>query len=223
MDGTLRLVIGNRNYSSWSLRPWLLLRSTGLPFEEELLHFGLPDWKRRVTAISPARKVPVLLHRLDGETVTVWESLAICEYVARLVPEAGLWPEASAAFGLCAAISSEMHAGFQALRRHMPMNVRKSLPGRGRQPGVAEDIARIAAIWGDARGRFGADGPFLLGRFSVADAMYAPVVFRFATYDVELGPVAAAYRDTMLALPAMREWAALSAAEPWIVPEDEVE
>jgi glutathione S-transferase len=220
-----RLLIGNKNYSSWSLRPWLLLRVAGVPFEEELLPFHLEGWKERVRAVNPAGQVPALVHeRADGTRSVVWESLAICDYAARIRPEARLWPdEDPSALAMCLSVSAEMHAGFRRLRESMPMNVRKSLPGRGRQPGVAEDIARVAAIWGEAQQRFGAGGPFLFGRFSVADAMYAPVVYRFATYAVELDGACAAYRDHMLGLPAMREWAAASAAEPWVERHDEVE
>jgi glutathione S-transferase len=223
MTTALTLVIGNKNYSSWSLRPWLAMRMAGVAFEELVLPFGLPDWKAQVTAISPAGRVPVLIDASAGGRCVVWESLAICDHVARLAPAAGLWPESPEARSFCMSISSEMHAGFAGLRRAMPMNVRKSLPGRGREPGAIADIERITAIWREARARFGAGGPFLLGRFSMADAMYAPVAFRFATYGVALDPVSAAWRDTILSTDPMREWAAAARAEPWIVPEDEID
>jgi glutathione S-transferase len=220
----LHLILGNKNYSSWSLRPWLCLTVGGVPFTEELVPFSLPGWKERIRAQNPAGQVPALIHEGAGSgRVVVWESLAICDYVARLHPEAGLWPAPRPALAFALSVCSEMHSGFRRLRESMPMNVRKSLPGRGRQPGVAEDIARIQAIWAEGRSRFGAEGPFLCGRFSVADAMYAPVVFRFATYAVELEPSAAAYRDHMLALPAMRAWAEAAAAEPWVEAHDELE
>lgn len=219
-----RLLIGNKNYSSWSLRPWLLLTVAGVPFEEELLPFHLDGWKKRVRAVNPAGQVPVLVHeRDDGRRVVVWESLAICDYVARLRPEAGLWPTDPEALAFALSTSAEMHAGFSRLRQNMPMNVRKSLPGRGMGEGVQADIDRVTAIWRDARARFGGDGPFLFGAFSVADAMYAPVVFRFATYGADLDPVSAAYRDHMLGLPAMRAWAEAGAAEPWIERHDEID
>ncbi len=218
-----KLLIGNKNYSSWSLRPWLALRMAEIPFEEELIHFGAERWKERVRAISPAGQIPALVHEHEGGRALVWESLAICDYVARLRPAARLWPEAHDARALCLGASAEMHAGFRDLRNSMPMNIRKSLPGRGRNPGSAADIARVCAIWRETRQRFGGEGPFLFGHFTVADAMYAPVVFRFMTYEVEVGPVEAAYRDHMLALPPMREWAQAGAAEPWIVAVDEVE
>lgn len=217
-----RLLIGNRNYSSWSLRPWLALRMAGIPIEEELIPFGAERWKERVRAVSPAGQVPALVHEHEGGRTLVWESLAICDYVARLRPAAWLWPEGRDALAFCLSASAEMHAGFRALRQSMPMNVRRSLPGRGRNEGSIADIERVRAIWREGRERFGAAGPFLCGHFTVADAMYAPVVFRFATYDVELGPVEAAYRDEMLALPAMHEWAEASTAEPWTVAEDEI-
>src|SRR4051812_9034609 len=146
-----RLLIGNKNSSSWSLRPWLLLRQAGVAFEEELIPFGTEGWKERVRKTNPAGQVPALVHEPQGaaEPIVVWESLAICDYVARLRPEARLWPGVHAALAYCLAVSAEMHSGFRRLRDSMPMNVRKSLPGRGRgrQPGVAEDIARIAHVW----------------------------------------------------------------------------
>ena len=223
MDERFKLLIGNKNYSSWSLRPWLVLKVAGVPFEEELLPFHLEGWKERVRATNPAGQVPALVVERGGRRIVVWESLAICDYVARLRPEAGLWPRDPEALALALSASAEMHAGFSRLRRNMPMNVRKSLPGRGMGEGVQADIDRVTAIWRDARGRFGGDGPFLFGRFTVADAMYAPVAFRFATYGVELDPVSAAYRDQMLGLPAIREWAEAGAAEPWVEAHDEVE
>jgi glutathione S-transferase len=218
-----RLLIGNKNYSSWSLRPWLALRMAEVPFDEELIPFGAERWKERVRAVSPAGQVPALIHEHEGGRTLVWESLAICDYVARLRPAARLWPDSRDALAFCLSASAEMHAGFRHLRHAMPMNVRRSLPGRGRNPESMADIARVRAIWCEARERFGSDGPFLCGHFTVADAMYAPVVFRFATYGVELGPPEAAYRDHMLALPAMREWAEAAAAEPWVVAEEELE
>jgi len=160
---------------------------------------------------------------LEHDRGVVWESLAILEYLAELCPDARLWPEDAAARALARSIAAEMHAGFGALRAHMPMNLRKSLPGRGRGPGVAEDVARIAALWCDCRKRYGDGGPFLFGRFSAADAMYAPVATRFRTYGVELDPVSAAYVDAIHALPAFAEWRAAALEEPWVIAEDEVD
>lgn len=223
MDGKLRLVIADRNYSSWSLRAYLALELAGLAYETEFLQFNLPDWKERVRALSPAGKVPALLHETGGRAILVHESLAICQYVARLAPEARLWPESDEAFACCASICSEMHAGFGRLRGAMPMNIRKDLAGKGMGPGVRQDIDRIDAIWTEARIRFGAGGPLLFGRPSMADAMYAPVASRFRTYGVSLSDTAAAYRDAVLSLPPMQRWIEAACAEPWIVPEDEIE
>ncbi len=205
----LSLLIGNKNYSSWSLRPWLLLKQSGLEFEEVRVVFHSPDFATRVRAFSPAGKVPALRH---GE-ISVWDSTAICEYVNEAFPERHAWPSAPGERALARAISAEMHSGFTALRGQMPMNVRASGRRVGSTPELEADIARISAIWRDCRARFSARGPFLFGAFSIADAMYAPVAFRFATYGVALGPVEAAYGEALRQLPAMREWATASAAE----------
>jgi glutathione S-transferase len=213
------LIVGNKNYSSWSLRGWLAARLAGLEFVEQLVQLSLPGSRSALLAHSPAGKVPVLKH---GRRV-VWDSLAIVEYLAEQRPGAGLWPAAEDARALARSIAAEMHGGFQALRRHMPMNLRKSLQGKGRGPGVDADIARILAIWRDCRQRFGRGGPFLFGRPSAADAMYAPVATRFRTYGVALDPVAADYLETIFAWPAFRDWQAAALEEPWIIPEDEVD
>jgi glutathione S-transferase len=217
------LVLGNKNYSSWSLRGWLAARLAGIAFEERLVRLSEPGSRAALLAHSPAGKVPVLHH---GARV-IWDSLAIVEYLAEQRPEAGLWPADPAARALARPIAAEMHAGFAALRRQMPMNLRKSLPGKGQGPGVAADIERITALWQDCRRRFGAangraDGPFLFGRASAADAMYAPVATRFRTYAVALEPVAAAYVEAIHAWPLFREWRAAALEEPWVIAEDEV-
>jgi glutathione S-transferase len=199
------LIIGNKNYSSWSLRPWLAMKVHGMPFDEKRIHLYTSDSKPEILRYSPAGKVPVL-H--DGPTV-VWDSLAILEYLAERQPR--LWPRAPAERARARAIAAEMHAGFASLREHMSMNVRKRYPGKGRTPEVLADIARITAIWAEAK------GPFLFGEFTAADAMYAPVVLRFRTYAVE-GPNRS-YRDAMLALPAMREWIEAAEREPESIPE----
>lgn len=207
----LQLVIGNKNFSSWSLRPWLLLKQAGLPFREIPVRLRQADTKAQILAHSPSGKVPALI---DGD-LTVWDSLAICEYLAEKASlnHVDLWPADPKARAEARSVSAEMHSGLAALRQQMSMEVAASRPGEGQTPEVLADIARIAALWTSSRERFAAAGPFLFGDFSVADAMYAPVAFRFHTYGVELPPLAAAYRDTLLALPAMQEWAAGARAE----------
>jgi len=205
----LVLVIGNKAYSSWSLRPWLLMRQAGIPFDEVRLSLYAEGAKQKILQHSPAGKVPVLK---DGG-LAIWDSLAICEYLAEKYPEKQLWPADVAGRALARAISAEMHSGFTDLRSQMPMNVRREIPGRAKIPAVAADIARIEAIWNDCRVRNGARGAFLFGAFSIADAMYAPVVSRLRTYGVALGGAAAQYADAIHALPAMREWIAGAHAE----------
>lgn len=207
------LVIANKNYSSWSLRPWLLLKQAGIAFDEIRINLGAADVREQILSYSPSGKVPVLI---DG-AVTVWDSLAIGEYLAERHPQLQLWPSAIEARAVARAVSAEMHSGFTALRENMTLNCRKLLPDKGRAPGVAEDIARITALWKDCRKRYGQDGDFLFGRFSIADAMYAPVALRFRTYVVELDPVSAAYAQTLLELPAVREWVAQAGAETEIL------
>jgi glutathione S-transferase len=213
----LTLAIGNKNYSSWSLRAWLALEQTGEPYDENVIPLGVADTHARVTEVSPSGRVPALRH---GE-VRVWESLAIAEYLAETFPDAHLWPEDRAARACARAVSSEMHAGFAALRSCMPMNVRSRFPGYGRTPGSLRDVERIRTMWSECRSRFGQGGPFLFGRFSVADAMFAPVVFRFRTYAVQLDPGQSAYQEAMLAHPGMQKWARAAEAETWTVDDDE--
>jgi glutathione S-transferase len=205
----LSLVIGNKNYSSWSLRPWLVLKQTGLEFEEVRVVLGAPDFAKQVLAFSPAGKVPALRHG----ALAVWDSLAICEYLNDAFPEIRAWPHAAEERALARAVSAEMHSGFTALRAQMPMNVR----GKDRRvkstPELERDIARICELWRDCREHGASRGPFLFGEFTIADAMYAPVAFRFATYGVELGPVEAGYVESLRRLPAMIEWASAAAAE----------
>lgn len=213
----LTLVIGNKSYSSWSLRPWLLLKQAAIPFNEIYIPTHTPQTRAAILKHSPAGRVPVL----HDENITVWESLAICEYLAEKFPEKDLWPKDLAARALARSLATEMHAGFGALRTHMTMNCRKRFPGKGRTPEVAADIARVQELWNDCRKRYGSGGDFLFGRFSVADAMYAPVATRFKTYEVELDKVSAAYRDTILNLPAMRQWYADASAEREVIDEFE--
>ncbi|MBF5043003.1 glutathione S-transferase family protein [Aggregicoccus sp. 17bor-14] len=207
----LTLVVGSKNYSSWSLRPYLALAHTGQPFEEVVIALDAPDTAANIARHSPSGKVPALRH---GE-LTVWDSLAICEYVAELFPQAGLWPKDAAARAVARSVSAEMHSGFLALRQNCPMNIRARKPGVGLQaPGVAQDIARIQQLWRECRTRYGAGGPFLFGAFSIADAMYAPVLHRFVTYGVALDAQLSAYRDAVLQLPSMQAWTKASLAEP---------
>jgi len=214
----LTLAIGNKNYSSWSLRPWLLLKHAGLEFEEVRIVFGTPDFTERVRAFSPAGKVPALRHG----ALAVWDSLAICEYLAEVFPEIRAWPRAPEDRALARSVSAEMHSGFNSLRGLMPMNVRASGRRVKSTPELENDIARVGAIWRECRERNAERGPFLFGDFSIADAMYAPVAFRFATYGVVLGRVEAAYSESLRRLPAMLEWADASAAEKEVAPGDEL-
>jgi glutathione S-transferase len=190
----LRLIIGNKNYSSWSMRPWIAMKVAGIPFDEEVISLDAKDFKARVTTISGTGKVPALA---DGD-VQVWESLAILEYLAEKFPNARLWPADPAGRAHARAIAAEMHAGFVPLRRHLPMNMWRPVQRRELTPEVRSNVTRI-------------------------DAMYAPVVARFHTYAVELGAAARAYADAVIALPAWAEWRAAAVKEPWVLPEDEVD
>ena len=203
----LTLVIGNKNYSSWSLRPWLAMKQTGIPLVEQRIALYQPDSRRRVLEHSPSGKVPVLK---DGAT-TVWDSLAILEYLAEVFPDRGLWPQNAAARAGARSMSAEMHSGFTALRARMPMNLRNSYPGRGLTPEVEADIARIVRLWTECRAT--ASGPFLFGHFCIADAMFAPVATRFVTYGVKLPPACQRYVETLIALPALQLWYADARAE----------
>ena len=214
----MTLVMGNRNYSSWSLRAWLAMRVAGLTFEEIVIPLDQPDTRNLILEHSPAGRVPVLHH---GD-VTIWDSLAICEYLAETVPGARLWPETVQARAEARAISAEMHAGFAALREALPMNVRADRPGVSIEPQTQADIDRILQIWRNCRRRFGTIGPFLFGRFSIADAMFAPVVSRFATYRVAMEALEREYASIVYNLPAMRDWSAAAAAEPWVIAAEEI-
>ena len=215
----LKLVIGNKNYSSWSFRPWIAMKVAGIAFEEEVISLDAKDFKTRVTRISGTGKVPALA---DGN-VQVWESLAILEYLAEKFPDARLWPADPAARAQARAIAAEMHAGFVPLRRHLPMNMWRPVMRRDLTPEVQANVRRIEAMWADCRTRHGAGGPFLFGPFGAADAMYAPVVARFHTYAVEVNVLARAYMDAVMDLPAWREWQTQALAETWVLPEDEVD
>ena len=215
----MQLYIGNKNYSSWSLRPWIAMKVAGIAFDEEVISLDAEDFKARVGQVSPAGRVPTLA---DGN-VQIWESLAILEYLAEKFPGARLWPADPGARALARAISAEMHAGFVPLRRHLPMNMSRPVMPRQLTPEVETNVRRIEAMWTDCRTRPGGDGAFLFGSFGAADAMYAPVVARFHTYAVKVGGPARAYMDAIMALPAWAEWRGAALAEPWVLPEDEVD
>lgn len=210
----LTLVIGNKNYSSWSLRPWLAMKQFGLNFNEICIPLYTPESPAQIRQYSLSGKVPVLLH----DTQTVWDSLAICEYLAEQFSSMPWWPDDKAARAIARSISAEMHSGFQSLRQNMPMNCRARLPGKGMTPEVQTDINRITAIWQECRQNFGASGDLLFGKFTIADAMFAPVVLRFVTYGVQLDSVAKAYAEAVLSLSAMQEWLAAAEAEPETIP-----
>jgi len=215
----LHLVIGNKNYSSWSFRPWLAMKVAGIAFEETVISLNAADFKARVMALGGSGRVPVLI---DGDTC-VWESLAIIEYLAEKFPAAGLWPREAQARAHARAIACEMHAGFLPLRRQLPMNVWRTVLPRTLDDAAAANVARIDAIWNACRTRFGASGPFLYGAFGAADAMYAPMVWRFHTYAVEVSPAARAYMRAVMDLPAWNEWRDAALLEPWVLAEDEVD
>jgi glutathione S-transferase len=204
------------------LRPWLAMKAAGIAFEETLVPLDTPDFRAKVSALARDESrgsVPVLI---DGQ-VCVWESLAILEYLAEKFPDARLWPEAPAARTYARAVSAEMHAGFQPLRRHLPMNIRRPVKQRPLDDTVKSDAARIDAIWSKCRARFGAGGSFLFGGFGAADAMYAPVVWRFHTYAVEVSTAARDYMHAVIALPASAEWREAARREPWVLAHDEVD
>ncbi|MBC3920632.1 glutathione S-transferase family protein [Undibacterium sp. CY18W] len=197
----LRLIIGNKNISSWSMRPWVAMKAFGIPFEEVRIVLDRQDTTSRIAEYSAAGRVPVLL----AGDITVWDSLAICEYLAEQFSILNLWPEDVAARATARSICAEMHSGFSSLRSDMPMDIRASLPGKGRTIGSQADIGRISEIWEDCLSLYGAH-EFLFGAFSIADAFYAPVVMRFRTYGVSLAPALQAYADRVLAHPAVAQW-----------------
>jgi glutathione S-transferase len=204
----LTLVIGNKNYSSWSLRPWLAMKMAGVAFDEIRVPLSQPDSKAHILRYSPSGKVPCLIDAGDAGKLTVWDSLAICEYVNEACADGRLWPAERAARARARAAAAEMHSGFAPLRTHMSMDIRARKFERGAaalaRDDVAADVARIRAVWFDALADSG--GPFLFGDFSIADAFFAPVVMRFVTYGVELAPGLAAYRDRIVGLAPMQQW-----------------
>jgi glutathione S-transferase len=214
----MKLVIANKNYSSWSLRPWLLLTQLGIPFEEEKISFNDPKFKERVRKYNPAGKVPVLV---DGD-LTVWDSLAIIEYIAEKFPDRGVWPTAREARARARSVCAEMHSGFQALRSRLGMNCELHMPMAVLDAATRRDVARICDLWADCAHFAGGSGPYLFGAFSAADAYFAPVVRRFVTYDVGLPESARRYVATIDALPSMKEWMKVALAENDWVEEDEM-
>ena len=215
----LHLVIGNKNYSSWSLRPWMALSMAGIPFRETVIPLDTPDTARLIAEHSGAGRVPVLHH---GRQV-VWESLAIMEYLAELFPEKHLWPKTVSARAVARAVANEMHAGFGHLRSACPMNIRRPRKPVALSEAAKKDIARVEQIWRDCRAKYGKGGKFLFGKFSIADAMYTPVVSRFETYAIAVADDTRAYMDAVLNTPAFKAWREAALKEDLIVPADEVD
>ncbi len=213
----LTLFIGNKNYSSWSLRPWLALKLAGISFEEVLIPLYQAATRQDILRHSPTGKVPAL--KID-DTV-IWDSLAICEWAAEQAPEARLWPQDPITRAVARSVSAEMHSGFVGLRSALPMNIRRATPPRNLTPAAQEDINRVTALWRDCRKRFGVGGPFLFGTPTIADAMFAPVVTRFTSYLVDVDDESRAYMSAVLALPPMVEWIEAGKREPWIIEDSE--
>ncbi len=211
---SLKLFIGNKNYSSWSMRPWVALKACGIAFDETMipLYTGPAD-KQRILDVTPSGKVPALV---DGN-ITVWESLAIIEYLAERFPQAGIWPSDRAARAQARAIAAEMHGGFGPLRRECGMNIHRPIAPKTLSADALADIARIQQMWTDCRKAHAHQGPFLFGAFSAADAMYAPVVHRFRTYAVAVTPPVQSYMDAMLAHPAIAQWTREALAETLLI------
>ena len=215
VDASLTLVIANKNYSSWSMRPWVLLRGRGIPFQERMLKFESQEWRDQIAELSPSGLVPVLWEGEPGAGFATWDTLAIAERLHELFPDRGIWPTEPQARTRARSTAAEMHSGFRALRSAMPMNIRSRYPGRGMNEGVAKDIARISAIWAAAA------RPFLYGEFCAADAFYAPVATRFVTYGVELKSAAREYQQVLLESPGVKAWSADAVKETEFVAEDE--
>ena len=214
----LTLYIGNKNYSSWSLRPWLLLKAGGIAFDEVRIPLYLEESAEQVRRYSPTGKLPVLQ---DGD-ITVWDSLAICEYLAERFPSLQAWPQDVQARAMARSVSAEMHSEFAALRQELPMNCRIQLKSYPLSAEVQHDVDRICAIWRECRTRYGGGGPWLFGSFTIADAMFAPVAMRFLSYGVELGAQEAAYRDQVLAMPQIQEWMEAGRQEYEVIERSEV-
>jgi glutathione S-transferase len=215
----LTLIIGNKNYSSWSFRPWIAMRVAGIAFEEKVVPLYEPGSREQILQYSPAGKVPVLV---DGDQ-RIWESLAILEYVADKFPKQKLWPDDPLARTHARTVATEMHAGFQPLRKSCPMNLWLPVKSRPQSEEVMANVRRIEFLWADCRARFGQGGPFLFGSFGAADAMYAPVVARLHSYGLAVGNATRNYMDAVMALPAWAEWRTAALKESWILKDDEPE
>ena len=209
----IAIVIGNKNYSSWSIRGWLPIKLCGIEFDEIILLLDMPDTKEKLIQNSKAGLVPVL----KCADITIWETMAICEYLAETYPAARLWPDDAKTHAYCRSVSNKIHAGFVPLRCHMPMDIKITYPGEGRGPRVKDIIARIVDIWADFRKYFGQNGPFLFGEFTIADAMFAPVVACFKTFAVDVPEVTMAYIGAVCECPEMQEWRAAAEAETQII------
>lgn len=209
----MHLYLANKLYSSWSLRPWLLMTALDIPFEEAVIPMYFPDSKARMLDVSPTGKMPCLV---DGD-IKVWESLAIMEYLHERFPQNGVWPTDAKARAHARASANEMHAGFQALRSMCPMNLTKRFAPRELSSDVADNVRRLEGLWADARRRFGSGGRFLYGAFGAADAMFAPVVTRLDTYQISVSSETRRYMDTVLAHPAFVKWRTAALEEPWTI------
>ncbi len=221
MSAPLTLVIANKNYSSWSMRPWVLMRALEIPFQERQVKFESDDWRAHIGTLSPSRLVPVLWEGAPGEGFATWDTLAITERLHELHPGRGVWPAEPRARARARSLAAEMHSGFRALRAAMPMNIRGRYPGKGMSVEVAKDIARIGALWQATRAEFGRGAPYLFGAFCAADAFYAPVATRFVTYGVELSGAARELQQALLAAPAVAAWSAAALKETEFVAADE--
>ena len=209
----MHLHIANKLYSSWSLRPWILMTALGIPFEESVIPMYFPDSKARMLDVSPTGKMPCLVH----DDVAVWESLAIMEYLHEQLPGKGVWPKDAKARAHARVVANEMHAGFQALRNACPMNLGKRFAAKDLGSDVADNVRRLEGLWSDARRRFGRGDDFLFGAFSAADAMFAPVVTRLDTYQIRVAPETRRYMEAVLAHPAFVKWRTEALAEPWSI------
>lgn len=221
MNAPLTLVIGNKNYSSWSMRPWVLLRGLEIPFRERQIKFHTQDWSDNIGRVSPSGMVPVLWEGEPGSGFATWDTLAIAERLHDLFPAAGVWPADARARARARSLCAEFHSGFRTFRSAMPMNIRSRHPGKGMNPDVAKDIERIRTLWTEARTMFGSNGQYLFGAFCAADAFYAPVATRFVTYGVDLDGTARQYHQALLESPGVKAWSAEAVKETEFVAEDE--